>query len=203
MPDPRPLVLASGSSARRLMLKAAGLEFEIVSPRLDEAEIRRRLLEADASAPPELIAEGLARAKAEAASAGCPHALVIGADQILAWDGKSYSKATDRQAARETLLQLRGYTHRLISAVALVEPGQVTWTAVDSAELTMRAFSERFLDEYLARAGDALLTSVGAYEVEGLGIQLFERVTGDWFTIMGMPLLPLLSELRRRGVLMF
>lgn len=201
MPDHRALVLASASSARQRMLKAAGLKFEVVPPQLDEAEIRRAIQQSDADAGPKRLAEGLARAKAEAVGAVRPSALVIGADQILTCEGHTYSKAADQLGARQTLLQLRGRKHRLISAVALAAHGQLTWTATDLAELGMRSFSEQFLDEYLAEAGDALVRSVGAYELEGPGVQLFEHVSGDYFTILGLPLIPLLAELRRRGVL--
>jgi len=201
MDDTPILVLASASLARRQMLEAAGLSFDVARANIDESSIREQILETDPRPNPVSIAKTLARAKAKAVGQEHPGALVIGADQLLVCDRTIFAKAADLQDARQTLLKLRAHTHRLVSAVALADGPAVTWTAVDSAELTMRAFSEAFLDAYLRRAGASVMSSVGAYALEGLGVQLFERISGDYFTILGMPLLPLLAELRRRDVL--
>jgi septum formation protein len=190
------LILASGSPFRRNMLEAAGLEFEVVPPDVDEAGLKRELMGCGGAA----VAAELAAAKALAVSRARPEALVIGADQVLDVEGALLDKSGDMAAARAQLMRLRGRTHRLLTAVALAQGGQIVWRHAAIATLTMRAFSEEFLDDYLARAGDGLCRIVGAYEVEGLGIQLLERVEGDHFTIVGLPLLPLLHELRSRGM---
>lgn len=201
MPEGRPLVLASASPTRRALLSAAGVDFEVAPADVDENEIHRAIITADPEALPERIAEALARAKAQSVSRERPHALVIGSDQVLTCDGEILTKSPDRAAAREALLTLRGRRHQLISVAALAQAGEIDWTAVDVAELEMRRFSDAFLDDYLARYADSVLHSVGAYRLEGPGIQLFERVVGDYFTILGLPLISLLVELRRRGVL--
>jgi septum formation protein len=190
------LILASGSPFRRKMLEAAGLHFEVVPPDVDEAALKRELAGRGGAA----IAAELAVAKALAISRTRPEALVIGADQVLDVGGELLDKPGDMSAARAQLMRLRGRTHRLLTAVALARGGQAVWRHAEIATLTMRAFSEEFLDAYLAKAGVGLCRIVGAYEIEGLGIQLLERVEGDHFTIVGLPLLPLLAELRARGV---
>jgi septum formation protein len=141
----------------------------------------------------------LARAKARAVAAQMPGRLVLGADQTLALGHRRFSKAPDRAAAREQLSALRGKTHTLHSAVAVVASGAIVFEHVDAARLTMRAFSDGFLDRYLDAVGDAATASVGGYQLEGAGIQLFERVEGDHSTVLGLPLLPLLDWLRRAG----
>ncbi len=193
------LVLASRSAARREMLTRLGLEFEAVDSGLDEAPLKSRLLKEGAD--PAEVAARLASAKAEAASAGRPGALVLGSDQTLEVDADLVDKARDLAEARRRLQRLRGRDHILHSAVALAVDGQTVWTDRDQARMTMRPFTDAFLDRYLAAEGDAVLGSVGCYRLEGLGGQLFDRVQGDWFTVMGMPLWPLLAELRRRGAL--
>jgi septum formation protein len=165
---------------------------------VDEAAMKRELA---GKIEPGALALALATAKAEAVSGGTPASLVIGADQVLALDGRLFDKPRDLAEARAQLETLRGRTHRLFSAVALAEAGRTVWTIVDSARLTMRAFSDGFLDRYLAEDGAGFTRTVGAYEIEGRGIQLFERVEGDQFTIIGLPLLPLLAELRARGAI--
>ncbi len=192
------LILASGSRGRRQMLEAAGLEFEVIPSQVDERAIREAM-EGDGDAiDPEDLAEVLARAKAEDVSRERPDALVIGADQVLALGERIYEKPKDLAEARQHIASFRGQTHALHSAVALAAGGQTGWTHTDTALMTMRAFSEAFADRYVDRAGPVICTSVGAYQLEGLGIQLFERIEGDYFTILGMPLLPLLEELRNR-----
>lgn len=197
----RPLILASGSPYRRKMLQAAGLVFRVVPADVDEAALKRGLASQTPPPAPAAIADALARAKARSVSIHHASATVIGADQVLALDGELLDKPGDLSAARAQLERLRGKTHRLISAVVVAEAGQVLWAHVDEAVLTMRSFSPEFLDRYLAEAGPDLCRIVGAYEIEGLGIQLFERVEGDHFTIIGLPLVPLLAELRSRGVI--
>ena len=197
----RPLILASGSPYRRSMLEAAGLSFHVVPADVDEAALKRGLAAQSPKPISAAVADALARAKAQSVSARHPDATVIGADQVLALGDDLLDKPGDLAAARVQLERLRGKTHRLISAVVVAEAGKVLWTHVDEAVLTMRPFSREFLDRYLAEADPGLCQIVGAYEIEGPGIQLFERVEGDHFTIIGLPLLPLLAELRSRGVI--
>ncbi|HXE87743.1 MAG TPA: Maf family nucleotide pyrophosphatase [Hyphomicrobiaceae bacterium] len=191
------LLLASASPFRRRMLEAAGVPFRVVPAEVDESALKRSLA---GKVAPEGLAEALAAAKAEAVSGKFPADLVIGADQVLALGDETFGKPHDLIAARAQLERLRGRTHRLLSAVALARGGRVVWSKVDTASLTVRELSAAFLDEYLARCGERLLGIAGAYEIEGLGIQLFDRVEGDYFTIVGLPLLPLLAELRARAM---
>jgi septum formation protein len=197
------LVLASASSARRKLLEAAGVRFRVAPAHIDEPALRRDLAaRGTASSTPAAVAEALAAAKARAVSAslgGGP--LVIGADQVLALDEELLDKPGTMAAARAQLERLRGRAHRLFSAAALAQDGRLLWSTVDRATLTMRPFSDSFLDAYLAEAGADLTGIVGSYEIEGRGVQLFERVEGDHFTIVGLPLIPLLAELRARGML--
>ncbi|MEQ1577159.1 MAG: Maf family protein [Hyphomicrobium sp.] len=195
------LILASGSQTRVSMLREAGLAFEAVPADIDEAALFKAALVSDASLPPEKIAVLLARAKAAEVSRRYPEALVIGADQVLSLGNEMIFKAPDQDAAKRILMKLRGQTHKLHSAVSLAIGGCEQWTAIDTASLTMRDFSAAFLDDYLRRAGSALTTSAGAYQIEGLGVNLFETVAGHHSTILGLPLLPLLAELRARGVI--
>ncbi len=190
-----PLVLASRSDVRGKLLAAAGLWFEIRPAGLDE-----RAVEAQAGKPePIATARVLARAKASAVAAKQPGQLVLGADQTLARGAERFSKPADRTAAAEQLRRLRGRSHELHSAIALVRDGEVLFEHADSARLTMRDFSDEFIDTYLEAASDAASASVGGYQLEGIGVHLFERVEGDYFTILGLPLLPLLAFLRQNG----
>lgn len=195
------IVLASGSSARRQMLAAAGVEFSVEPAHVDETALTEIFVRHTTCAPPVDLARYLADAKAIDVSTRRPGALVIGSDQVLALGERLFSKADDLAGARRTLLALRGSVHQLHSAVSIALDGKVVWSDADTASLTMRAFSDAFLEGYLAAAGDALLWSVGCYELEGRGVQLFEQIDGDYFTILGMPLLPLLGELRALGAL--
>ena len=192
------LILASRSAARRAMLAEAGVPHEAIAAEVDEAALKAGLLAQGAD--PAAIALALAEAKAVAASRRHP-GLVLGADQTLDLDGALFDKAETLDEARGRLLTFRGRRHVLHSAVVLARDGAAVWRGADQATLTMRAFSDEFLDAYLAAEEDALLSSVGCYRLEGLGAQLFERVEGDYFTVLGMPLWPLLEELRRQGVL--
>jgi septum formation protein len=195
------IILASTSRARREMLAAAGVAFTVEAADVDEPAIRKTLLAAKSAATPPQIADALARAKAEDVSQRHKGSLVIGGDQVLALGTELLTKAKDEAAARATLKKLRGMTHELHSAVALAVDGRVLWTHTGTARLKMRDFSDAFLEEYLTRAGDRIGQSVGAYELEGLGVQLFDKIEGDYFTVLGLPLLPLLAELRAHGMI--
>lgn len=190
-------VLASKSAIRGEMLRAAGLAIETIPAAIDERDLERQW-QADNLAP-DRVAEALAREKALAVSRAEPGAVVVGADQTMALGDQRFSKVATLGEARDKLLALRGRRHELHSAFALARNGAVLASGVASAHLTMRAFSEAFLDDYLDRAGEAILASVGCYQLEGLGVTLFEAIEGDYFTILGLPLLPLLAALRGLG----
>ena len=192
------LVLASKSVTRRAVLDGAGVTYEAVGSGVDEDVTKAALLAKGAD--PRRIAGVLATEKALAVSTGRP-GLVIGADQTLEFQGKLYDKVETVEAARERLKALRGHAHQLHSAVVVAEGGVVTWRETESATLTMRDFSDGFLSEYLAAEGEAVLGSVGCYRLEGLGVQLFEKIEGDYFAILGLPLIGLLDLLRQRGIL--
>jgi septum formation protein len=193
------IILASASAARRAMMEAAGLKVTVDVAAIDEDAVKQGMRQGTGN--PARVAEVLAELKATRVSARHPEAVVIGADQMLDCDGQWFDKPTSRDEARRHLLDLRHRTHRLTSAVVVVRNGQRLWHHVEAATLTMRNFSESFLDEYLDRVGPAVFTSVGAYQLEGLGAQLFSRIEGDFFTILGLPLLPLLDVLRENGEL--
>lgn len=192
-------ILASASPARAAVLRAAAVPFTVAPAAIDEARLKSELLATGKDTSQ--IAATLAEAKAIAVSRLQPDALVLGADQVLEFDGELISKCADMAEARGLLLRLRGKPHRLISALALAEGGRTGWTYCDSATLTMRAFSEGFLDSYLSQEGSRVLAGVGCYRLEGPGAQLFESVKGDYFSILGLPLQPLLAQLRRKGVI--
>jgi len=192
------ILLASASASRATLLRSAGVAFEAVSSGVDEAEIKARLLKAGEG--PAAIAETLAEAKALAISSG-DRRLVIGADQTLDLDGELVDKAACAEEARDRLRQLRGRAHVLHSAAALARNGVIVWRTTSSPRMTMREFSDDFLEDYLARQGEAVLSSVGCYHLEGQGVQLFERVEGDQFAVLGLPLIDLLAALRREGAL--
>jgi septum formation protein len=194
-----PVVLASTSRARAAILTGAGVAHAAVGADVDEGEAKAALL--GSGAGPREIANHLAEAKALKVSRQRPGALVIGADQTLDLDGKLFDKPADLAEARGHLSVLRGRSHRLHSAVAAARDGAALWRELESPRLEMRAFSDAFLDGYLARNGAAALSSVGCYQLEGEGAQLFDRIEGDYFAILGLPLLPLLGFLRRQGAL--
>jgi len=191
------LVLASKSAARRAMLENAGVPFEIRVAGVDEDAIKAVSTNLD----PAALAVRLAEAKALAVSRDDETAWVLGSDQTLAFDGGLISKAKSLDAARERLKSMRGRTHHLHSGAALARKGEIVWSGVDTVEMRMRDFSDAFLDAYLAAEGEALLACVGSYRLEGVGSQLFAAVDGDYFTVLGLPLWPVLAELRRAGVL--
>lgn len=181
------------------MLENAGVAFDVERPTIDERAVEAPLK--DSGATPEDVALILATAKADDVSERNSAALVIGSDQTLSLDDEVFHKPADMEGARRHLLALSGKTHQLNSAVVLVRDGETLWSHVGIARLTMRDLSPQFIGRYLARVGDKALSSVGAYQIEGEGIQLFERIEGDHFTIVGLPLLPLLKALRDQGAI--
>jgi septum formation protein len=193
--DNRTLILASTSTARQTLLAQSGLAFTAVPSGVDEAVLKTRF----AGTPAEL-AMALAQAKAAAVSAANPEAWVIGADQILLCGGKMFDKPADLAAAAGHLAALNGQTHELLTACCVVRHGAVVWQDLATPRLTMRDCSPAFLADYLAAEGDAVCQCVGAYRLEGQGIQLFAAIEGDFFTILGLNLLALLAFLRRAGV---
>ncbi len=192
-----PLILASQSRARQALLANAGIGFEAVTAEIDE----RAVQQASGLSAPGKIASLLAREKALSVSARQPGKFVIGADQTLALGERLFSKPAGRAQAAEQLRALAGQRHELHSAVALVRDGKILFEAVAIAGMTMRRLGEAEIDVYLDEAGDAVTSSVGAYQLEGLGVHLFERIEGDHFTILGLPLLPLLAFLRSERLL--
>jgi septum formation protein len=194
-----PLILASSSKTRARLLEAAGLAFIVEPPGLDESVMRQAVSGAQSLAPHD-VAEVLARAKAEAVSDFAPKAYVIGADQVLAFGDLIISKPETMEAARRQLLDLSGKTHTLHTAVAVATNGETIWAETTMATLTMRKLSPEFIGRYLAAAGEEVLSSVGAYQIESLGVELFDKIDGDYFSILGLPLVPLLDTLRGEGV---
>lgn len=195
-----PLILASTSKARAKLLEAAGLAFIVEPPGLDES-VMLQAISGERSLDPHDIAEVLARAKAEAVSDLASGAYVIGADQVLVLEDRILTKPDSMEAARRQLLDLRGKSHTLHTAVVVATNGETMWAETQIATLSMRKLSPEFIGRYLAAAGEEVLSSVGAYQLESLGIQLFEKIDGDYFSILGLPLLPLLDTLRREGVI--
>jgi septum formation protein len=193
----QPLILASRSQARIALMSNAGLVFETAPAEISEAVLKAAKLAENAT--PAAIAADLADAKAIDVSKRYPAALVIGADQTLELEGRLFDKPADVDEARAQLLTLRGKTHSLHAAVSLANGGEIVWRTLETARLHVRIFSEAFLAQYLAAEADEIIHCVGAYRLEGMGAQLFERVEGDYFTILGLPLLSLLEGLRSRG----
>ena len=195
-----PVILASGSATRSALLRAAGVEHEVVRPIVDETSLIESLLAEGVRAEDGAVA--LAELKArQVAGRLPPDRIVLGCDQLLEADGCWYEKPPDRAAARAQLLRLRGQRHRLVSAVVAYREGARVWHAVDVAALSVRPFSDAWLDRYLAAVGAEVLSSAGAYQLEGLGAQMMSAVEGSHFTVLGLPLLPLLQFLRDHGVL--
>jgi septum formation protein len=192
------LILASASRIRADLLSAAGIAFEVHPAEVDESALRRSLAGEGRDAV--AIAERLALEKALWVSHRRPDALVLGGDQILEFQGRVIGKCTGLAEALRLLRAMRGQTHRLCCAAALVRNGAPCWQLVDNIVLKMRDFSDGFLDAYLAAEGEGILAAVGCYQLEGRGSQLFERIEGDYFSVLGLPLLPLLAALRDQGV---
>jgi septum formation protein len=189
------IILASGSAHRRMLLANAGLEFSVEKPDIDERAVEAAL--AGSGTNPEDVAAILAEAKATGVSERHQEALVIGSDQTLSLDDERFHKPADMEAARRQLLRLSGRTHQLSSAVVLVRGGETLWRHLAVAHMTMRRLDPAYIGRYLSRVGDAALSSVGCYQIEGEGIRLFEKIEGDFFAIVGLPLLPLLAALRQ------
>ncbi len=189
------IILASGSASRRMLLENAGVRFRAVPPKTDERAIEGAIDKSGVT--PAELALILAEAKAIDVSLTYPDALVIGADQTMSLDDRLFHKPADMEQARRNLLALSGRTHQLHSAVVVAQAGVAPWRHVDTADLTMREMSPEFIGRYLSAVGDTALESVGAYQIEGQGIQLFDTVEGSQFTIIGLPLLPLLKVLRQ------
>jgi septum formation protein len=196
---PAPLILASRSAARAELLERARVPFEVVAAAVDEQAVRDGMLAE--GAPARDIADVLAELKARRVASRHPERLVLGADQVLVADGIIHEKPADRAAARAQLASLRGRPHQLLSAAVVFEEGRPVWRHIGRADLVMRPFSDSFLESYLDREGDAVLESVGSYRIEDGGAQLFARISGDIYTIMGLPLLELLDFLRTREVI--
>jgi len=193
------VVLASASRPRAALLTAAGVAHKVDPAQVDEAMVKQAM--AEENAPAAAVAETLAETKARQVSIRHPQALVIGADQILGCDGALFDKPPDLAHARAHLMSLRGRTHQLHAALCVVRDGQRIWHHTDTARLTMRQFTDAFLEHYITAVGADSCTSVGAYQLEGRGAQLFEKIEGDYFAILGLPLLPLLDFLRNHRVL--
>ena len=194
-----PVILASGSQIRKDILEGAGIDFSVKTSRVDEASIKAAMMQDGAK--PRDIADALAEAKALKVSR-TETGFVIGADQIMVMDRKIYDKPKDLGEAKERLLSMRGKPHFLIGAVVICEGGVPVWRHMSKTVLHVREFSESFLDDYIAAEGEGLLSSVGAYKFEGRGAQLFSKVEGDFFSILGLSLLPVLDYLRTRGVIL-
>lgn len=191
------LILASGSTIRAQLLAQAGLEFLVEQPRVDEEMLRSALL-ADGATPRDL-ADALAEMKSLRVSEKNPDAMVIGCDQVLDFGGRVFSKPLSRPEARQQLMQLRGKRHSLLSAVVICEAGKPIWRHIGQVRLFVREFSEAWLDGYLDRNWPDIADAVGAYKLEKEGVRLFSRVDGDYFTVLGLPLLDILSYLSLRG----
>lgn len=193
------LILASQSPFRRMLMENAGLAFTTEAARIDERAVEAALAAQNPS--PQDVAETLAIEKARDVSGRHRGALVIGSDQTLSLEGRVFHKPADMEEAKSHLASMSGRSHSLNCGIALVRDGETLWSHVSIAHLTMRPLSDAFIDRHLARVGDRILASVGAYQLEGEGVQLFERIDGDYFTILGLPLLPLLAKLRDLGAI--
>lgn len=195
-----PLILASASTSRARLLESAGLAFIVQPPGLDESAMRQAI-SGEKSLHPQDVAEVLARAKAEAVSDVAKGAFVIGGDQVLAVESRILTKPGSMEAARKQLLDLSGKSHTLHTSVAVAKDGETIWAYTDASTLVMRKLTPEFIGHYLGAAGEEVLNSVGAYQIESIGVQLFEKIDGDYFSILGLPLLPLLDALRREGAI--
>ncbi|MDE1986901.1 MAG: Maf family protein [Alphaproteobacteria bacterium] len=193
------LVLASASAVRARLLREAGVPFEVRPAGVDEDEIKTSLLAEGAG--PAAIADALAELKAVRVSTKHPQTLVLGCDQVLVFEGKVVDKSPNLIEARALLQRLRGKQHVLVTSCVLAKGGSVIWRRREEAALRMRPFGDKFLEDYLSAEGEAILSSVGCYHLEGRGAQLFEQVQGDYFAVLGLPLIPLLAALREHGVI--
>ena len=191
------VALASASTVRRRLLESAGLKFDVLTSNVDEDVVRATLVDVD----PVDVAEVLARAKADDVARRINADVVIGADQVLALGEDVLTKPADMAEARAQLLALKGRRHQLHSAVVIAQDSEITWVHVETVDVTMRDYSPAFVGRYLAAAGVDALASVGCYQLEGPGVQLIDTFSGDYFSVLGLPLMPLLAELRRLQVL--
>lgn len=192
------LVLASGSAARATMLRSAGVEIEVIPSRISESAYKSRYIPGEDL--PEQVAQALAEAKAMAVSEIMPGRLILGSDQVLVFEDEILDKPENFSDARRQMRRLRGHEHTLISAAVLVRDGAAIWHGIGSATLYVREYSDAFLDRYLAQEGEAVLSTVGGYRIEAMGAQLFDRIDGDYFSVLGMPLIEVLSALRDEDV---
>ncbi len=197
MPTSNHMVLASGSASRKTLLTAAGVDYIADPADLDEAALMAKLAGADAAR----LASELAAQKALWVARRHPGKLVLGGDSVITLDGRNLSKCADLAEARALLAQMSGKTHLLVSAAALARDGELLWTHASPCQMSVRDLSPQFQDDYLAACGPAILSSVGCYHYEGRGAQLFDRVDGDYFSVLGLPLLPVLAALRKEGLL--
>ncbi len=195
-----PLVLASGSETRRKLLQTCGIPFEAIAPTIDERAVEKPMVDAGANAAD--VALGLARAKARDVSRAFSGRIVLGSDQTLSLGTERFSKPVDRAAAVKQLGALAGKTHSLYTAAALMLDGAAIFETIDTARLSMRDLSIPFIDRYLDLCGSSALSSVGGYQVEGMGVHLFGKIDGDFSTIMGLPLMPILAFFRRGGYIL-
>ena len=193
------LILASGSPIRRDLLQQAGIDCEVIPARVDEETVRDALLAEQAK--PRDVADALAELKACKVSDKHPDAMVIGCDQVLSFDGQILAKPKDKDELRDQLIAMRGTSHDLLSAVVIAEAGRAVWRDIGTVTLTMRAISDTYLDSYIARCWESIRQSVGGYKLEEEGVRLFSNIKGDYFTVLGLPLLGLISYLNLRGVL--
>lgn len=193
------IILASKSKARRQILENAAVPFRWLDANIDEAAIKKQSL--NLGKPPEIIACDLAKGKAQLISDSYLNSVVIGCDQLLCLNGKIYDKPTSLIDAATHLKSFRNHTHKLIASVVIVKAGELIWSYTAEAHMQVRELSDEFIDTYLKVEGEKVLTSVGGYRLEGMGSQIFERIDGDYFTVLGLPLLPLLEELRNQGIL--
>lgn len=196
---PKPVILASGSDIRATMLRNAGVDFDVVVARVDEEAVREAL--EHEGAPPRDVADALAEIKAQKISEKHPEALVIGADQVLAFQGAIYAKPASQDEAIQQLHALRGQRHMLLSAAVICEGGRPVWRHVGQVSMSMRMATDDYIADYVARNWDSIRHSVGGYKIEEEGVRLFTRIDGDYFTILGLPLLPILSYLTGRDML--
>lgn len=199
MNTPEKLILASGSKIRQALLENAGLSFDVTVARIDEESVKQALVQEGAT--PRDIADALAEGKARKISMKHPEAMVIGCDQTLSFKGRLISKAETKEEARAILKEMRGERHKLLSAAVIYEAGEPKWRHVGEVRLEMNKFSDAYLDAYLDRNWDEIQHCVGSYMLEAEGVRLFSRIDGDYFTVLGLPMLPLLAYLSQRGII--
>lgn len=197
--DQKELILGSGSAIRKKLLLNAGLDFQVIKPLADEDALKQAYINEGLAKTPAQISAYLAKVKAQSVPAGT-HDIVIGSDQVLEFEGRHYDKLTDLHAAKKRLALLSGKSHFLVGTSVLAQNGNIIWAYQSRARMRVRTLSQTDIEHYFERAGTQVLASVGCYEVEGMGINLFEAIEGDYFSILGLPVLPLLAQLRALNV---